>query len=191
MTGRPGPGAGAPVPDPGPGRPDGRRSGLFDSHLGLDAVVAYVDGELTPVAMERAGAHLVRCGQCAGEVAEQAVVARCLQAAGPLRMPGSLFEALTAIPLAMPAARALSGPAPDPTDRSGGSAPLRGSAYYPGHPAPSRRSRFGAGALVAGLAVGAAVATAATTSEHPSPPEPGAPHVRSVGPAPLISYLRH
>lgn len=191
MTGLLGSGAGAVRPDSDPvdGRPEGRLWSLFDSHLGLDAVVAYVDGELGPVAFERACAHLLRCGQCAGEIAEQAAVARYLQAAGPPRMPGSLFDALTAIPLAVPADPVATGSIPGPLGRAVVSSP---TARRPGHPAPGRRSRFGAGALVAGLAVGAAVATVATAGEHPPAPEPGVPHVRTVLlQAPVVSYHRH
>ena len=119
-------------------------TGVFDDHLGLDAIVAYVDGELGLTAFQRVSAHLVRCPQCSSEVAEQEAVARCLRSAELPRMPGSLFDALTSIPLAVP--NAVSDPDPElHRDHRTGS---------------GRRFRLGAGALVAGLAVGAVVSAA-------------------------------
>ncbi len=153
-----------------PDRTPAPLTGVFVDHLGLDAVVAYVDGELGLTAFQRASAHLVRCPQCAGEVAEQEAMARCLRSAELPRMPGSLFDALASIPLAAP------GPAPAP----GLTLDPHGRAYRhvpkPPEPGLGRRFRLGAGALVAGLAVGAVVVAAA---EHPHPPRPGpAPHLQ-------------
>ena len=77
-------------------------AGLFDDHLALDAVVAYVDGELSLTAFQRASAHLVRCSSCAAEVADQVAAQQLLRAAELPRMPGSLFDALRSIPVAAP-----------------------------------------------------------------------------------------
>ena len=41
-------------------------------HLSLEAVAAFVDGELTPLAMHRARVHLVHCEECRAEVAHSA-----------------------------------------------------------------------------------------------------------------------
>jgi len=40
-------------------------------HLAVDAVVAFVDGELGPGARDRAAAHLTECQSCGAEVAAQ------------------------------------------------------------------------------------------------------------------------
>ena len=125
-------------------------TGVFDDHLSLDAVVAYADGEMTLTAYQRAAAHLVRCLSCAADVAEQTAASQYLRSAQAPSMPGSLFDALRAIPVAMPI---------DP---------------QPEAPGRGRRFRLGAGALVAGLAVGAAMVTAAgdAPADPAGPPAP-------------------
>ena len=133
-------------------------TGLFDDHLGLDAVVAYADGEMSMTAYQRAAAHLVRCGPCAADVAEQTAASQYLRGAQLPGMPSSLFDALTAIPVAA------APPPPVPDSGSSGQLPAgRG-----------RRLRLGAGALVAGLAVGVVMVTAAGDSpvdtSRPLPP---------------------
>lgn len=140
-------------------------TGLFDDHLSLDAVVAYADGEMSLTAYQRAAAHLVRCGACAADVAEQTAASQYLRGAQMPTMPGSLFDALKSIPIASPTA-----------PHADGAGPGRG-----------RRFRLGAGALVAGIAVGAVMVTAAgdspaeptgparpdrTASSHPAVPAP-------------------
>ena len=112
-------------------------TGVFDDHLSLDVVVAYADGEMSMTAYQRAAAHLVRCAACAADVAEQTAASQYLRSAQVPTMPGSLFDALRSIPVALPI-----DPQPEPSGRG-------------------RRFRLGAGALVAGLAVGAAMVTAA------------------------------
>lgn len=77
-------------------------SSFFDEHLNLDAIVAFVDGELSAAAYQRAAAHLVRCGLCSGEVAEQASARESLRSAAAPRMPGSLAATLFSIPVAAP-----------------------------------------------------------------------------------------
>lgn len=127
-------------------------TGVFEDHLALDAIVAYADGELSLTAHQRAAAHLGRCPSCASEVAEQETMRQVLRSAALPRMPGSLFDSLTSIPLALPAtAHAPTVPGVD-----------RGPDGLMRHRTPvtagrGRRLRFGAGALVAGLAVGAFV----------------------------------
>ena len=50
---------------------DLRGWGLPEQHLLPDAVVAFVDGELSSVAHERASSHIQRCGFCAFETYTQ------------------------------------------------------------------------------------------------------------------------
>lgn len=141
-------------------------TGVFDDHLSLDAVVAYADGEMGLTAYQRAAAHLTRCALCAADVAEQTAAAHYLRAARMPTMPGSLFDALRSIPLASPVPPDLADP-PQPGGRS-------------------RRFRLGAGALVAGLAVGAVVVTAAGDSPAgpTGPPRPERSAVSNPSPTP-------
>lgn len=71
-------------------------------HLGLDAVVAFADGEMGLTAFQRAAAHVSRCPQCAGEVDEQAAVRRELRSAPGPAIPLGLIDALRSIPVALP-----------------------------------------------------------------------------------------
>ena len=78
-------------------------------------------------------------------------------------MPGSLFDALKSIPVAMPPA----GPVPGVmVDSASGRTVRTPENQTHGR---GRRFRLGAGALVAGLAVGAVVVVSA--GEHPAEPE--------------------
>lgn len=69
-----------------------------DFHLALEAVVAYVDGELSAAADTRAAAHVASCAQCAADVAEQRAAKRVLVTAGGPELPASLLERLQQIP---------------------------------------------------------------------------------------------
>jgi anti-sigma factor RsiW len=67
-------------------------------HLAVDAVVAFADGELSPVARDRAAAHLTVCQSCAAEVAAQCQARSVVRSAqGPLA-PADLLAALRDIP---------------------------------------------------------------------------------------------
>lgn len=151
-------------------------TGLFEDHLSLDAVVAFADGEMPLAAYQRAAAHLAGCARCAAEVAEQTSASKRLRSAAAPAMPLGLFDALRSIPLgsgplgsgplgSIPLAAPVTGTGPglaiDPDS---------GHAVHvdTGHVAPvrGRRFRLGAGVLVAGLAVGAALAAAA--AERPA-----------------------
>lgn len=78
-------------------------SDVFVDHLNFDAVVAFADGEMSMVAYQRAAAHLARCESCAAEVAEQTSARDLLRTACAPKMPGSLFDQLRSIPIALPA----------------------------------------------------------------------------------------
>lgn len=74
----------------------------FADHLGLDAVVAFTDGELGLTAFQRAAAHISRCPDCAREVDEQRVVRQQLRAAPCPPLPSRLADCLRSIPVALP-----------------------------------------------------------------------------------------
>ena len=169
------------------------------AHLSLDAIVAYVDDELSPGAHARAQAHLECCGECRAEVVAQRQARTALRGAGGPNLPSSLLHSLRSIPVEaelppMPPGlgvtadgqfvllrdvpQAAPGPTcPDPTSRSARVPRLPPAGLGPGPAAAprrfSRRARFGA---VSGLALGAlavgALATPAGTPE-PAPPSRG------------------
>ncbi|MGH4012247.1 MAG: anti-sigma factor family protein [Pseudonocardiaceae bacterium] len=67
-------------------------------HLAVDAVVAFVDGELGPAARDRAAQHLTTCQSCAAEVAGQRQARSMMRAARCPRVPAELLAALRDIP---------------------------------------------------------------------------------------------
>jgi anti-sigma factor RsiW len=67
-------------------------------HLAVDALVAFVDGELAPAAYDRAAAHLVRCQYCAAEVAAQRQARSLVRSAQCPPVPANLLAALRDIP---------------------------------------------------------------------------------------------
>ncbi|SNR39054.1 Putative zinc-finger [Haloechinothrix alba] len=71
---------------------------LPESHLLPDAVVAFVDGELTIGAHERAAAHIAQCASCAGEVAAQRQARSAVHDAGAPSAPDGLLASLRSIP---------------------------------------------------------------------------------------------
>jgi len=154
------------------------------AHLTLDAIVAFVDDELSAVAHTRAQAHLEDCGECRAEVVAQRQARSALRTADCPSLPSSLLRNLRSIPVEtelppMPPGLGVTAdgqfvllrdvPRADP-----GCPDLPPAGLGPGPAtAPrrlSRRARFGA---VSGLALGAlavgALATPALTSE-PEPP---------------------
>lgn len=163
-------------------------TGFFEDHLNLDSIVAFVDGELSLTAYQRAAAHLSSCPMCAADVDEQSSARTSLRSAPAPQMPGSLAAALFSIPVALPAAARTPGVG---IDTQTGHA-IRVS-HVGREVTRSRRFRFGAGALVAGIAVGA-FASAGSSPEEPGTPaniartsEPAsyAPAQRVNPPAPL------
>ena len=85
---------------------DLRGRGFFDlvaglnagQHLAVDAVVAFVDGELSPVARDRAAAHLSVCQSCTAEVAAQCQARSVVRSAQCPPVPADLLAALRDIP---------------------------------------------------------------------------------------------
>lgn len=78
-------------------------------HLSIEAVAAYVDGELPMKAHMRAASHLEQCGQCAAEVTAQGQAREALRDSCPVTMPSTLMGLLSQIPESAPPA-----PAPEP-----------------------------------------------------------------------------
>jgi anti-sigma factor RsiW len=72
--------------------------GLPESHLLPDAVVAFVDGELSLGARERAAAHLARCSGCASEVTAQRQARTAVKLAEAPSMSAGLLASLRSIP---------------------------------------------------------------------------------------------
>jgi anti-sigma factor RsiW len=66
--------------------PESRGWGMPEQHLALDAVVAFVDGELSAAARDRAASHLIRCTGCAAEAAAQRQARAAVRAAGAPHM---------------------------------------------------------------------------------------------------------
>jgi hypothetical protein len=135
------------------------------AHLTSDAIVAFVDDELAAGAHERAARHLQACPECAAEVVAQAQARAALRsAAGPM-LPSSLLSALRSIPQDTD----LPAPPPGLAMSADGQlvSVLRPQAARPQRQPPvappqaratstrQRRLRFGAGAAVSGLALGA------------------------------------
>ncbi|MDQ3760350.1 MAG: zf-HC2 domain-containing protein [Actinomycetota bacterium] len=67
-------------------------------HLAVDAVVAFVDGELGPAARDRAASHLTGCPTCAAEVAAQRQARSVVRSAQCPPVPAGLLAALRDIP---------------------------------------------------------------------------------------------
>ena len=71
-------------------------------HLSIEAVAAYVDGELRMKAHLRAAHHLSVCQQCAVEVESQSQARAALRESLPVSMPSTLMGLLTQIPQSTP-----------------------------------------------------------------------------------------
>ena len=146
-------------------------------HLTVEAVAAYVDGELAERPYDRATRHLAACPECAAQVVAQGQARSALRSA---RCPGSTAaptsartassdSALPGAPngLAMSPEGELVSPL-DPTE----SAPPAGLASTP----KPRRSRIGAGATISGLALGAlAIGAVIIAGDTPTSASTGVP----------------
>ncbi|HZS22146.1 MAG TPA: zf-HC2 domain-containing protein [Pseudonocardiaceae bacterium] len=67
-------------------------------HLAVDALVAFVDGELAPGAHDRAAAHITGCRSCAAEIAAQRQARSVVRSAYCPSAPADLLAALRDIP---------------------------------------------------------------------------------------------
>ena len=92
-------------------------------HLSIEAVAAYVDGELPMKAHLRAGSHLSMCPQCSAEVDAQGQARSALRESRPVTMPSTLMGLLSQIPQATPEDPP---PGDDDPDPPGGNGSPRG-----------------------------------------------------------------
>lgn len=67
-------------------------------HLSIEAIAAYVDGELRMNAHLRAAHHLSLCQECAAEVDDHTRARAALRDSHPIRVPSSLLGLLSQIP---------------------------------------------------------------------------------------------
>ncbi len=67
-------------------------------HLAVDAVVAFVDGELGASAHDRAAEHLTGCASCVAEVTAQRQARSAVRSAAEPAVPSSLLAMLRSIP---------------------------------------------------------------------------------------------
>ncbi len=67
-------------------------------HLSIEAVAAYVDGELRMKSHLRAAHHLSLCPQCAAEVDTQRQAREVLRDSCPISIPSTLLGMLSQIP---------------------------------------------------------------------------------------------
>lgn len=74
-----------------------RRFGSTE-HLAIEAIAAFVDGELQMSAHLRAAHHLSQCPDCAAEVDAQGQARSALRDSCPIIAPNSLLGALANIP---------------------------------------------------------------------------------------------
>ncbi|MGI9123303.1 MAG: anti-sigma E factor RseA [Mycobacterium sp.] len=71
-------------------------------HLSIEAIAAYVDGELPMKPHLRASSHLSACPQCAAEVDAQGQARAALRDCHPVTMPSTLMGLLSQIPQSTP-----------------------------------------------------------------------------------------
>jgi hypothetical protein len=67
-------------------------------HLSIEAIAAFVDGELRMNAHMRAAHHLSLCPECAAEVDEHSRARAALRDSQPIRIPSALLGLLSEIP---------------------------------------------------------------------------------------------
>ncbi|SFW92615.1 anti-sigma factor family protein [Amycolatopsis australiensis] len=166
--------------------------GLPESHLLPDAVVAFVDGELSHGARERAASHITRCQACAAEVRAQRQAMEAIRRAAAPSMSAGFLASLQSIPehtelpsapdnLAVTAdgqlvaiqrpervAGLLGGVAP-----LGSAAPLGQSENLLGGGRFKRRAAQGAGVVVSGLVLSALALVGTSADSGDGSPETG------------------
>ncbi len=126
-------------------------------HLAIEAIAAFVDGELRMNAHLRAAHHISLCTECAAEVEGHRRARAALRDSHPIRIPSTLLGLLSQIPNCSPEddAGAPQNGQWDPPGAQGGADPPR-SRSSDGSP-PERRARP-AGRFVDG-----------SPREHPEP----------------------
>ncbi len=157
------------------------------SHLCMDAIVAFVDDELTAGAQARATHHLAHCPDCAKEVVAQGQARMLLRSAQAPGMSSSLLSSLRSIPQdadlpAPPAGLAMTADGqlvsvlrPEPPPRSSAGPPAGRPVSPVTHGRrPGSWIRLGAGAAVSGLALGALALGPPSASVDVRTPVPGA-----------------
>jgi anti-sigma factor RsiW len=189
-------------------------TGLSGQHLLPDVVVAFVDGELSPTAQDRASSHVAKCSVCAAEITAQRQAASAVQSANAFSAPAGLLANLRAIPdqvetPSMPDGLAMTQDGqlvavqrPDRVSALGGTAPL-GTSTKLGEGStvlgrrPGRRAAQGAGVVVSGLVLGAlALATTGGGTEPQRSPATGdrpsvvGGNIQQAGSATLLSTRR-
>jgi anti-sigma factor RsiW len=162
-----------------------------------DAVVAYVDGELSLGAQDRAASHIARCPNCAAEVTSQRQTCTAVRRAEAPAMSAGFLASLRSIPqntelptapdnLAVTAdgqlvaiqrpdrvaglrnSGALGGSSPlGSSTPLGGSSTVLGSGRFGG---ARRRAAQGAGVVVSGLVLSALALVVTTTDVSDEPP---------------------
>jgi anti-sigma factor RsiW len=123
----------------------------WGGHLALDAIVAYVDEELSPSARRRALEHLSRCPECAAEVVAQTQARLALRRSTAPSLPSSLLSALRAIP---DQAELPEPPAGLAVSADGQLVSVLREPGEPRRRPRDRRVMLGAGVVVTGLALG-------------------------------------
>nr|WP_042189955.1 zf-HC2 domain-containing protein [Kibdelosporangium sp. MJ126-NF4]CEL18998.1 hypothetical protein [Kibdelosporangium sp. MJ126-NF4]CTQ95199.1 hypothetical protein [Kibdelosporangium sp. MJ126-NF4] len=180
---------------------------LPEQHLMPDAVVAFVDGELSAGARDRVATHMINCALCATEIAAQRQARAAVRGANAPSMPAGLLASLQAIPQntelpAMPDGLAMSKDgqlvAVQRPDRVGsaattplGSQPALGSqprlGEGPNVLGRGRRTAQGAGMVVSGLVLGALALVAPSGAPPVSTGESAAPPAaRTPARAPVV-----
>lgn len=71
-------------------------------HLSIEAIAAFVDGELRMNAHLRAAHHLSLCAECAAEVEGQSNARAALRDSQPISIPSNLLGLLSQIPNSPP-----------------------------------------------------------------------------------------
>jgi hypothetical protein len=189
---------------------------LPEQHLMPDAVVAFVDGEISASARDRVAAHMMSCTCCAAEIKAQRQARAAVRSADTPSVPAGLLASLQAIPQntelpGMPDELAMTddgqlvtvqrkdrvkdSKGPLGTNTTFGSRPRLGEG--PNVLGRGRRTAQGAGVVVSGLVLGALALVAPSGGPPASGGEVAAPnkaargvpaHVAPVlvGPGPII-----
>jgi anti-sigma factor RsiW len=164
-------------------------------HLSSDAIVAYVDDELSHGPHERAAQHIARCAECEAQVIAQMQTRSALRTAGGPVLPSTLLRTLRSIPESATLPPAPPGlavtsdgqfvsvlrPMPDSTQMATEADPAQGTGTGTGTAHSShrrsagrspvqRRIRVGTGVAVSGLALGALAYGLPSASGGPAAP---------------------